>query len=214
MQTEINRCRRIGTLSKLVISILICITPSIVRSQMQDSVPIGPRFHYETGFDDKGAHGEIMDWGRTLPLYKVYEGAPRIKLAQLTDESIPLNKAIKERKSVRSFLKRSVSLEQIAQLLQTADGITHYYKTYALRSAPSGGALFPIDLYIVATGIDSLANGLYHFQISDSSLELVKAGDFRDQLYKASFEQECVGASSLTIVPYGSIPPLHQEVCR
>ena len=205
MQTEIIP-ERGRILSSLILVALIFIIPSMVRSQMQDSMPIGPRFHYETGFDSNGAHGEILDWGKTLPLYKVYEGAPKIKLAGLSAESIPLNKAIMQRKSIRSFLKKSLDLEQIAQLLQAGDGITHYYKTYALRAAPSGGALFPIDMYVAATGVDSLADGLYHFQISDSTLELVKAGNFKDQLFKASFEQGCVEGASVSIILTARFP--------
>jgi SagB-type dehydrogenase family enzyme len=173
---------------------------------MEDSLPIGPRFHHETGFGDKGAKGEILDWGKTLPLYKTYDSAQKTKLPISSLEGISLNDAIAKRKSIRSFAEKKLNLQQVSIILQSADGITHYYKTYALRSAPSGGALYPIDIYLFASGVDSLPNGMYHFQVSDSSLELVKEGNFNDQLCKASFDQECVGASPITLVLTARFP--------
>ena len=53
---------------------------------------------------------------------------------------------------------------------------------------------------MVVSGVESLEKGLYHFQVSDSSLELVEAGDFDQRVHVASNEQSAVGDSPVTII--------------
>jgi len=104
------------------------------------------------------------------------------------------------RHSVRTFTDQPLTLAHISRLLQSADGISHTWGGYQMRSAPSGGALYPVDLYLVIHAVTDLKSGLYHYQVSDSSLELIKEGDFRDQLYKAAFEQGVVNNGQVSIV--------------
>jgi SagB-type dehydrogenase family enzyme len=211
MQNKIERKKMRKLIGGMAVFYLIA-TPLIARCEMQDSLPIGPRFHYETCFGDNGSKGIVRDWGKSLPLYKIYEGAQKTKLLPYSREGISVSEAIATRKSIRSFSSKKLTLELTGQILQAADGITHYYgKTYALRSAPSGGALYPIDIYVVSFGIDSIPDGLHHFQVSDTSLELVKPGDFRQQIKKASFDQESVGASLLTIILTARFPRITRK---
>ena len=135
-----------------------------------------------------------------MPLYKEYPGAKKIKLPRPSFAGAPVETVIRERKSVRSFSDRTVSLEHLAQLLLSADGLTHNLGSYALRAAPSGGALYPVELYVIVTNIEQLDMGLYHLQVADSSRELVKAGHFNRQIHRAANEQSAVGSSPLTVI--------------
>ncbi len=171
-----------------------------VKSSQMDSMSIGQRFHNETSFGDKGYKGKDISWGGQVPLYKKYESASKVKLPTPVFEGMSVEKAIRERRSKRYFVDRPMTLKQLAQILLSADGVTDSLGGYDFRAAPSGGALYPIETYVIVLNVDTLANGLYHFQVSDNSLELVKEGEFGLQIHKAANEQEAVGSSPVTLI--------------
>jgi len=166
----------------------------------EDTPSIGRRFHHETSYSDEGFKAKQPFWGEALPLYKGYDGASKTKLLPPAPSDATLTDAVNRRKSVRSFSDQPMSLSVLSRLLLTADGITHARSGFAMRSAPSGGALYPIDIYVIASNVESLPNGLYHFQVSDSSLEQVMAGEYEEQVHIASNEQSAVGSSPVTFI--------------
>ena len=180
--------------------ILIIFLPLIIAAEEDTPMSIGQNFHHQTGFGDSGVKGTDIKFGKEIPLYKTYPGVPRFKLPVPTDNNMTVEKAIADRHSVRTFTDQPLTLAHISRLLQSADGISHTWGGYQMRSAPSGGALYPVDLYLVIHAVTDLKSGLYHYQVSDSSLELIKEGDFRDQLYKAAFEQGVVNNGQVSIV--------------
>ncbi|MBN1212024.1 MAG: SagB/ThcOx family dehydrogenase [candidate division Zixibacteria bacterium] len=171
-----------------------------VQADSGDSLSIGPRFHRETGYDEYGAVGKNISFGENKPLYKEYPGAKKTKLPQPSFAGPSLEQVIRARKSVRTFSDRTVGFEHLAQLLLSADGLTHQLSQYDLRAAPSGGALYPIEIYVIITNVEGLDMGLYHFRVADSSLELVKAGHFNKEIHEAANEQSAVGNSPLTVI--------------
>lgn len=164
------------------------------------TMSIGQRFHYESSFGDEGAKAENPGWGKSVPLYKEYPGVEKVKLPVPVRTDASLEKVVEERQSVRSFSERALTLLDVSRLLLTADGITHSRGDWQMRSAPSGGALYPIEIYLIVARVESLKPGLYHFQVSDSSLELVAEGDFSEPIHVASNSQGAVGNSPITIV--------------
>jgi SagB-type dehydrogenase family enzyme len=112
----------------------------------------------------------------------------------------PLGQVIQDRKSIREYAKKEISVNLLSQLLQAANGLTHFEKGYKLRSAPSGGALYPVDTYIYAADVESLEHGLYRYDVESHSLVMSKSGKFAQRLYKASYDQGCVGTSPLIII--------------
>lgn len=166
----------------------------------EEPMSIGQRFHYESSYGDEGSKAESPGWGKKVPLYKEYPGAEKVKLPEPVMTDVALEKAVQDRHSVRSFSDRAVTLPEVSRLLLTADGLTHSRGEWQMRSAPSGGALYPIDIYLIATQVENLKPGLYHFQVSDSSLELVAGGDFSKEIHVASNEQGSVGSSPVTII--------------
>lgn len=165
-----------------------------------DTLSIGRRFHYETSFGDRGLKGKTVGWGKRVPLYKQYPDAEKTKLPPPAQAGLSLAEAIQRRQSIRSFSEEPVGLDHVSRILLSAAGITHTHGSFQMRTAPSGGALYPIDIYVIVDKVDGLENGLYHFQVSDSSLELVKRGEFNGRIHTASHEQGAVGFSPLTLI--------------
>jgi SagB-type dehydrogenase family enzyme len=111
---------------------------------------------------------------------------------------ISVESAIQERRSVRSYKENALNLEQISQLLWSAQGMTKR----GYRTVPSAGATYPLELFVVVAqnGIEGLAEGIYHYYPESHSLALTMKGDFRDHLCSACLWQEFIKEVPLCIV--------------
>jgi SagB-type dehydrogenase family enzyme len=76
---------------------------------------------------------------------------------------LDLSQAIAARRTSREFGDRSLSLPALAGILHAAYGVTATRGRFAYRSVPSGGALFPLELYLGVARVDDLEPGVYHF---------------------------------------------------
>ena len=85
------------------------------------------------------------------------------------ESAVSLESAIATRRSVREFTQDSLSLEDLSQLLWAGQGITD--KAEGLRAAPSAGALYPMELRVVAQRVEGLAPGLYVYKHQTHALE-------------------------------------------
>jgi len=105
------------------------------------------------------------------------------------DGEISVERAIKERRTVRDFLPKPLTLAQLSQLLWSAQGVTD--ENMGLRAAPSGGALYPLDIYAVVgdEGVEGLESGVYHYQPETHSIRLIRRGDRRKEVAGASLWQ-------------------------
>ncbi|MEW6088756.1 MAG: SagB/ThcOx family dehydrogenase [bacterium] len=133
-------------------------------------------------------------------MYKNYSDKEKIDLPLPDYKGIPLEEAIKKRRSTRSFKKKHVSLKELSILLFAADGITRKEGNSVYRSAPSAGALYPIEIYLIVNDVEKLKQGLYHYSFSDHSLELVKEGNFKKEITDASLGQEVTGEANVTFI--------------
>jgi SagB-type dehydrogenase family enzyme len=113
------------------------------------------------------------------------------------DCGFAVERALAERRSVREFGSRALALGELAQLLWAAQGIT---RRDGLRTAPSAGALYPLELYVVAGDVRDLAPGAYQYLPGRHALQQLAAGDVRGQLCAAAFVQECVAAGAAVVV--------------
>ena len=113
----------------------------------------------------------------------------------LTGE-IPLEQLLAQRRSVREYPDTALSLAEVGQLLWAAQGTTH---AEGLRTAPSAGALYPLELYVVAGSVEGLAHGVYHYEAGHH--QLVKSGDddVREALARAALSQSCVSEAPAVI---------------
>jgi len=104
---------------------------------------------------------------------------------------VSLEQAIAARRSRRSFLTQPVTLEQIGQLAWAAQG-KHASSRY--RTAPSAGATYPLELFLVTD------QGLFQYLPAKHSLEKLTDQDLRPALASAAWGQEFVEAAPLTLV--------------
>lgn len=109
--------------------------------------------------------------------------------------NVSLEECLSRRRSVRQFSKRMVTEEQISQLLWAAQGLT---SPEGLRSAPSAGALYGLEIYVAT------AAGVYRYVPEVHQLEAHSTQDLRTSLYRAAWKQEPVLAASVVFVIAGS----------
>jgi SagB-type dehydrogenase family enzyme len=110
-----------------------------------------------------------------------------IKLtAARTDSAQSLERAMARRRSSRKLARGPLTWDEIGQLLWSAQGISE--PKDGLRTTPSAGALYPLEVYVAT------ADGLFHYRPKTHELAQTLARDVRDELRRASFDQECMDA--------------------
>ncbi len=182
---------------KWIIAILI----PVFACQITYSATIGEKFHEDTKHTWTQIFKEIiMSKPARPPEFKEYPKLPKVKLPNPKFRGISIEEALRKRRSIREYSKKSLTLSEMSQLLWAAQGITgKIYGTF-LRTAPSAGALYPFEIYIFVNNVDDLKNGIYHFSLREHSIVLIKEGDFRDKLLRASLEQEMVRDAAAVFV--------------
>jgi len=110
--------------------------------------------------------------------------------------------ALLTRRSVRTYSDDPLTLSEAGQLLWAAQGITD---PNGLRTAPSAGALYPLELYLVVKRVDSLSPGIYHYLPTDHQLRLLSEGEVSDQLSSAALRQSAVKNAPAVIV-FSAVP--------
>jgi len=105
------------------------------------------------------------------------------------DGKISVEKAIKERRTVRDLKERPLPLNHLSQLLWAAQGITDPKE--GKRAAPSGGGLYPLDIYVIAgeKGVEGMEMGVYHYLPEKHSVLSISKGDRRKEIASASLSQ-------------------------
>ncbi|MBI5408828.1 MAG: SagB/ThcOx family dehydrogenase [Nitrospirae bacterium] len=113
------------------------------------------------------------------------------------DGDISIEEALLKRRSVRSFKDSPLTIAEVSQLLRAAQGIT---SPRGLRTAPSAGALYPLEVYVAAGNVDDLPDGVYRYSPHKHELVRVAEGDKRMELCDAALGQTSVRNASAVIV--------------
>ena len=125
-----------------------------------------------------------------------------IELPQpITKGTVSLEESISIRRSVRQFSDEALSLQDISQLLWAGQGITDTAR--GLRAAPSAGALYPLELIVVARNVKGLQPGSYRYLPRKHALRPIKSGELSAELARAALGQGCVREAPLAIVITG-----------
>jgi len=118
-----------------------------------------------------------------------------------------VEEALFKRRSVRDYGKESLTLKEIGQLLWAAQGVT---EKWGGRTAPSAGALYPLEIYLLAGEVEGLKTGLYRSSPGDHSISLTTADDLRGQITEASLGQDQILKAPATLI----ITALYQRTTR
>jgi len=116
------------------------------------------------------------------------------------DSPVSIEKALLKRKSVRHYTDESLFLTEVSQLLWAAQGITVRPDGRKGRTAPSAGALYPLEIYLTVRKVDGLEPGVYRFIQEEHKLEKVLAGDIHTELSAAALGQPWVAQAPINIV--------------
>jgi SagB-type dehydrogenase family enzyme len=109
-----------------------------------------------------------------------------------------LDGALAARRSVRHFAAGAVTLAAVGQLLWAAQGVRP--SSDGRRTAPSAGALYPLELYLLAGDVTGLAAGVYKYEPDGHVLILHAPGDHRESLAQAAWSQQCVADGTVIVV--------------
>ena len=193
---------RVLSLSIAVLVLLASsLRPLAYSKEAEKELSVGGRFHHDTSLTWRGVIGDVFrSKPKKPPQYKNYPDSKVIKLPKPVYHGITLEESIEKRRSVRNYSGKLLTLSQLSQLLFSAQGITGKLYDQPLRTAPSAGALYPIEIYVIANDVEGMTCGIYHYAVLNHSLELVKSGDFRKEITAAGLEQEMLGDADVTFI--------------
>lgn len=109
-----------------------------------------------------------------------------------------LEEAILKRRSIRDYTNEPLSIKEVSQILWSAQGITD--EASGLRSAPSAGATFPLEVYLVVSNVKDLKAGLYKYNPFNNTLKLLAEGDKRFDIANAALKQGSIEKSAAIVI--------------
>ncbi len=113
------------------------------------------------------------------------------------NSNVSIEQSLLQRRSIRSYRGEPLALQELSQLLWAAQGITG---PGGLRTAPSAGALYPLELYVVAGNVQNFAPGVYRYEPNGHQLDKIGEGDRRAGLADAALGQSYVKEGAITFV--------------
>ncbi len=133
--------------------------------------------------------------------FKEYPKAKKVKLSiNQFPSTPPFFEILNKRRSKRGYNRYSISLREVSLLCYAAQGITGVAGFYLLRTAPSAGALYPIETYVAINFSEEIPPGIYHLEIKDFSLALLKEGYMGKILAELSLGQRFLATASLVFI--------------
>ena len=124
--------------------------------------------------------GQLAEQAETWPMppaLKVYPEARRVRLpTPQTRGAFP--RVLRARRTWRQFAEAPLDLGSLSTMLHLTSGVQQWATAegegrIALKTSPSGGARHPIEAYVVARNVRSLAPGFYHYAADAHALERV-----------------------------------------
>jgi SagB-type dehydrogenase family enzyme len=134
-------------------------------------------------------------------LFGIEAGDASISLPKPSSNgNVSVEKAIKERRTIRDFRDRTLPLANLSQLLWAGQGITDPKEKK--RAAPSGGALYPLDIYVIVgeKGVEGIEAGIYRYLPQEHSILLISKGDRRKEIASASLWQSWMAKAPVLFV--------------
>lgn len=167
---------------------------------------ISDKFHEKVkifGFHEEAKKRKPSVWVKIF--YKTYPRLDKVilpKPEQLV-KNVNLFQLLLKRRSRRDFSKDFITLEQLSTILYYSAGVTQINDNnweIALRSYPSAGARFPLEVYVAVNNVDGVKHGIYHYNLKDHSLELLCSGNYKKIFKDLTNQKMCYSASVNIIV--------------
>ena len=114
-----------------------------------------------------------------------------------TTGGMPVEAALQGRRSGRQYADRPLPLTALSQILWAAQGVTG---SQGYRTAPSAGALYPLEVLVAAGEVEGLGSGVYRYRPGSHSLLPVREGDIRGVLSSAALNQAAVREAPAVLI--------------
>ncbi|MBM4033341.1 MAG: SagB/ThcOx family dehydrogenase [Planctomycetes bacterium] len=177
-----------------------------MASSGRDGLPIGDSYQQATKYHrGRGARAEA---GKARPA----EGTEALPPPQ-TQGGAGLWSVVQARRSVRDFRRAPLSRQQLSQLLWATQGITASAHGQAFRAAPSAGACYPLDTYLVANRVEGLEAGLYRYDAESVALARLRLGDLSGAIAAACLDQE-MAAEAAVVFAWVAVPARSKQRYR
>lgn len=122
------------------------------------------------------------------------------------DSDVSVEETLQGRRSIRAYEDKPLTLEEISQILWSAYGITRPiedgpdFLRGGLRTAASAGALYPLEVYLVARNVDGLAPGVYWYKSETHQLAIISSEDRWEALSDAGLNQPHFNTAAAALV--------------
>ena len=147
----------------------------------------------------------VSAWSGNLSLE--HKAIATIELPRpVLDSEFSIEKVLQGRRSVRKYTDDPVTLKEVSQLLWAAYGITYTkeglpdFMRGGLKTAPSAGARYPLEIYLVAGNVRGLLSGVYWYVPEKHAIQRLADGDVRIGLQAACFSQKFAGEAPISII--------------
>lgn len=168
---------------------------------MNNKKGVGDLFQQETKYIRGKLSGGPLNWSIKPKIYKTYPDSPKVKLDNPDLEGgRPLWEVIRARQSIRNYRNIPLGKEILSQLLWATQGISREAMGFEFRTAPSAGALYPVETYLVLNNVEGIGPGVYHFDVKNHQLDLLKGGDFRMDVAHAALDQDMAYSANVVFV--------------
>ncbi len=140
------------------------------------------------------ANSEVLQKMSEMHESMQFDGAPRFDLPRANADGFSALITRRRTATSQTLRPRPLALDAVSRLLFAAGGVTQAAGDglfpRAFRSAPSAGALFPIDIFLFSTHFEGLAAGLYHFHPVSHTVALIEEGDVSAALARGLVQPE------------------------
>jgi SagB-type dehydrogenase family enzyme len=177
-----------------------------VAEEFHEASKLAPR----SGARPIGAYLLESDARLRLTSLRAGKRYPHRPVVRLPAPALPANslaEAIERRRSAQTFADEPLELGTLSSVLYAAYGVKEpYVEADAAarpprRTVPSGGALYPLEIYVLAWSVRQLERGLYHFDPIRHVLECLRAGDLEPEVRAAMiYAEPAVTCGALLIV--------------
>jgi SagB-type dehydrogenase family enzyme len=110
---------------------------------------------------------------------------------------VSVERALATRRSIRNYNNMPLELEEASQLLWSAQGISN---SRGYRTAPSAGALYPLEVYAAIGNVKDLEAGIYKYITREHALMVTAAGDIRQDICRAALHQSYIAAAPVVLL--------------
>jgi SagB-type dehydrogenase family enzyme len=175
------------------------------RSQVSpDPYPggdVGLFYHRQSSLGLRGLVGGLVDWGRRPAPYLRVGDAEVVTLPAVgVPPAMSVVQALEQRRSLREYADRAMTAEELAWVIHGATGIT---SAQGYRTAPSAGALYPLETYVAVSRVEGIDQGLYHVDVRAQALEPVRSGSVAGDLMVAGLGQDFLRTAPAVLIITG-----------